>query len=758
MDSIQLPFPPLSDIPPQQAYRPGEPVDVTLLDEQVFAAGLLAFKVNEALVTLRSSSIRGIEVKDIVLRDLKQLFVPQPRKLIRLPPSLAAHDGVVMPPPQQEFELTLRNGPTLRAYTFSFRVDKNGLHLFPTEANNEYRHLFVPFHAIDSHRIGPLLGNALLQERAASETAVAAGLEEQRRRREQPIGEYLQSVQAVSAKQMEQALDRQKQTPRFRVGEVLVQDGAITQEQLTAALHEQQQSRRQPLGDILVALGLADDGAVRQTLAKKLGVPFVDLQQFDVDQQLLKLVPEELARKHHAVPLQMAEGRLVVALADPMQWEPLEAMQGCSKLPVEAVMATVPAISSALDKHYGGRRADPWFTPPVVERATPTLADGHESIVRFVNNLLLGALRAQANGLHIRPNANAVDVLFRINGTLQLQQSLEKKMLAPVVDGIKLLAHMNIAEHERSQDGRLRFDAGDSKVDFRVSVIPTVNGESVVIRVLDAQDAARSLDDLGLRPHDLSRLKELLRRSAGIVLITGGAGSGKSSTLYAALKKLVERHLHIISVEEPIEVDVTGVEQIQVNNAAGYTFDRALRNILRHDPDVIAVGEILDRDTAKVALESAMTGQLVLSTLPTHAAAGAIGRLLEMEIEPYLLGRALLGVLAQRLVRRNCPHCLEPEAIAEDTAARLGIASSVMFYRSRGCQACAGSGTVGRVLLYEFLPMTAAVRQLINEKRPAAQICAQAVRDGMVEIEHHAVELAKAGVISLDQACLVKLA
>jgi type IV pilus assembly protein PilB len=315
---------------------------------------------------------------------------------------------------------------------------------------------------------------------------------------------------------------------------------------------------------------------------------------------------------------------------------------------------------------------------------------------------------------------------------------------------------MNIAERRRPQDGRVRLKIGDRTIDFRVSVIPTVKGESVVIRVLEKSAKLQSLESLGFAGRDLSDLIDVLHRNAGIILVTGATGSGKSSTLYAALQKLVERNLHTISIEEPVESEIQGVEQIQVNNAAGYTFALALRNILRHDPDAIMVGEIRDQETAKIALESAMTGHLVLSTLHTNDAPSTIARLLEMGIEPYLLSAALLGIVSQRLVRLNCPHCLQPEVVPPEILERLNVKSDVKFSRSTGCTQCNNTGTGGRTLAYEFLRVTPTMRHMINEERPAAELREQANRDGMIDLGRHAVQMAETGRITLEQAYLVK--
>lgn len=770
-DSIQLPFPPLCVESPETAYKSGETVVVTLKDGAKLSGALIAFNHIEAIAVVRHDAPAGAELKKVRLQDIKVLHVQKSRKMTRLPPSLEARGDVVMPTEKQEFELLLDGGDRLRGHTFGFRVDQHGLHLFPVNKAGEYTHVFVPTIAIKERRIGPLLGKALVKDKLVTSGAIEATLAEQQKKRDVPIGEYLKSTAVVSTAELAEALKRQKSMPQMRLGEVLVSEKIITEQQLQVALQEQAKNRKVPLGEILVSSGLVSQHAIKRTLAKKMGIPFVDLHQFQIDLDIIKLVPEDIARQHKIMPLYIYDGRLVFAIEDPMQWEPVEALRFRTKMTVDAVMATDTDIAWAIDRYYGQQRSEELVEDmdlaSVIDdeseedgaTASKTEAEAQDKpIVRFVNNMLLDAVRAHASDIHVRPGAKSVDVLYRIHGELRLQNSINKNLLPPLASRIKIMGRMNIAERRRPQDGRIRLKTSDRTVDFRVSVIPTVNGESVVIRVLDKSKGLQSLEALGFHGSDLADLIDVLHRNAGIVLVTGATGSGKSSTLYAALQKLVERNLHTISIEEPVESEIAGVEQIQVNNAAGYTFALALRNILRHDPDAIMVGEIRDKETAKIALESAMTGHLVLSTLHTNDAPSTIGRLLEMEIEPYLLSAALLGVVSQRLVRLNCPHCLTPEQIAPDMAHRLGVDPGMVFHRSAGCKECGNTGNAGRTLAYEFMRATPAMRHLINEGRSAAELRKQANADGMTDLTRHAVQLAEQGKISLEQAYLVKQA
>lgn len=767
MGQIQLPLPPLCMAAPGEDRRT-EAVVVTYLDGRKLTGELVAFSLDDATFSVRVAG----ESTPLVIgcAETKLLQLTHARRVVKLQQTVADRSpGVIVPTEKQEFEILFKDGGKLSGKTFGFRVHRSGVHLFSGKVESEYFHLFVPFAAIKDYRIGPQIGQALVNEKLVTPTDLNSGLREQEKIRSQPIGEYLKSMVVVSAEELQAALARQKAMPSVRLGDVLIKEQIISQEQLDEALSQQEKNRKVPLGEILLTMKLITADALKQTLAKKLGIPFVDLRHFQVDPAVIKLVPEELARKLQVMPLYMCDGRLAFAIEDPMRWEAIEAVRFRTKIGTEAVMATAEDIRWAHGHYYGKPSDDLGFEgleeleelEVVVEEEEVSAAkakrEGEEKpVVRFVDSLLLDAVRQRASDIHIRPGSKEVDVLFRVDGTLKPIRSVSRTFLLPLVSRIKIMSSMNIAERRRPQDGRIRLKAGGRAIDFRVSVMPTVNGESVVMRVQDKGTAPKTLATLGFKEADQKDLIDMLHRNAGIILVTGATGSGKSSTLYAALQKLVERNLHVITVEDPVEAEVAGAEQIQVNNVAGYTFASALRNILRHDPDAIMVGEIRDKETAKIALESAMTGHLVLSTLHTNDAPSTINRLLEMGIEPFILGVSLLGVLSQRLVRVNCPYCSQPETVSPDIAQRLGVSADTEFQRGVGCAECNNTGCSGRTTAYELLRITPEIRRMINEERSAAELRQAANAQGMIDLTQHAVELAKQGKISLEQAYLVK--
>jgi type IV pilus assembly protein PilB len=378
-------------------------------------------------------------------------------------------------------------------------------------------------------------------------------------------------------------------------------------------------------------------------------------------------------------------------------------------------------------------------------------------IVRLVNTLLADAVSRRASDIHIRPGQKTFEVLFRINGTLVPVRRLRRALLPPVVGRIKILASMNSAEHRLPQDGRIRITESGAGIDLRISIIPSQFGESVVIRVLARTADMRSLDAIGFERTDLARLRDLLRRSMGIVLVTGPTGSGKTTTLYAALQEVVRQNVNIITVEDPIEYELENVIQIQVNPAIDFGFPKALRHILRHDPDVILIGEMRDYETAKIAVESALTGHLVFSTLHTNDAPSALVRLIEMGVEPYLIRSAVIGVLAQRLVRTNCPHCREVEPVDRLMRTNLDLGPEETFWHGVGCDHCHGTGFAGRQAIYELLVMDKSIAERVDVGVSADVHRVSALASGMSSLPANGIKLARTGAVSLAEiyrACM----
>ncbi len=548
--------------------------------------------------------------------------------------------------------------------------------------------------------------------------------------------------------------------PDRHLGEFLTEDGLITEMQLQTVLKEKANNPHIRLGKLLVQMGFVSPTQVSIALGKKFGIPFVQLREFEISPEVMKLVPTDLALQYNALPLAEVDGLLILAMEDPMDWEARDIIRFHVNRMVEAVIASAQDISLTLSEYYSHQQ-DIEMLGEVELDLLPQREDELDSdelarlveqkpIVRMINSLLQQAVMRAASDINIRPEKDRVNVYFRIDGKLQFVRSLNRQMLLPLVTRIKVIGQMDIAEHHLPQDGHARMKRGANEVDLRLSIIPTVSGESVVIRILDTEVGLKPLTAIGFDARELRILRDLVNRSFGIFLVTGPTGSGKSTTLYSVLNELKKKGPHIITVEDPVEYHMDGVEQIQVMNTR-------LRHILRHDPDVIMVGEIRDMETARIANKAALTGHTVLSTLHTNDAASSITRLLDMGIEPYLLSATMLGGMAQRLIRLNCKHCARPVRADADILEELGLAADETFYQGEGCPSCNNSGYHGRVAVCELLPVTNRIRRLITAGVDAQTIKQAAVDEGMVTLTEHALQLARQGKTSLEEVYAIRL-
>jgi type IV pilus assembly protein PilB len=588
-----------------------------------------------------------------------------------------------------------------------------------------------------------------------------------------------------TADSLDELIRRFHDQPRPRsthTGQILVDMGIITPEQLETALALKHEAPKRRIGEILLAEGYVTPHQLAQALARRFQVPFVGLENFEVEPQALALLPEPVALKLGVLPLALSGERLVVAFPDPTDLDAINTVSFLSGHAVEPVVAPVSAISQLQEYHYSQAQTREVIadTDSRLQDLIEQSGDGLESlgrgqptspnleqlerqanelpIVRLVKNIILNAIIREASDIQLRPEEEAIRVFYRIDGRLYEQETIRKHLLRRVVSRIKILGQMDIAERRLPQDGHATMMRQGRPVDLRISIIPTVNGESVVIRILDKDMGLKPLADLGLPETERKRLEEIIARRQGMLLVTGPTGSGKSTTLYSLLNELRRGEPHIVTVEDPVEYAMEGVEQIQVAPKAGFTFAQALRHILRHDPDVIMVGEIRDRETAEVAMKAALTGHLVLSTLHTNDAASAVARLRDMGIPPYLISATLLGVMAQRLVRRNCPECLAPAAEMDGgIRQRLGLADGETFYRSGGCPSCGDRGYRGRQLVPEVLTMDNNLRDGINADLPYQDLRRLARDGGMATLSDNALDLARDGTTSLEEAFAVRL-
>ncbi len=514
------------------------------------------------------------------------------------------------------------------------------------------------------------------------------------------------------------------------------------------------------------ALG-EDAGEPAYETARRLGLPLIRLDDIAADHDALKLLPPEHARRLRAVPLRIAKSLVAVAMEDPGSPDAQRVLDFLSRERVLPLVASPVQIREAIARHYDQveDRAMARQLGLATNMDDDQLPSEQEAqrlarempVVSMVHNLIAEAVERRASDIHLRPAEHATDVLYRIDDELVPVRRVSRALHPAVVSRIKVLASMDLAEHRRPQDGRttFRLNSGNN-VDLRISLLPSVYGESIVVRLLDTAEGLWNLDQLGLTEADRQRIDDVMARSHGMFLATGPTGCGKSTTLYAMLLELRKQRINILTIEDPVEFHIADVQQMQVNRAAGFTFASAMRNFLRHDPDVIMVGEIRDRETADIAVESALTGHLLLSTLHTNTAATTVTRLLDLGVESYLLRTSLLAVISQRLVRLTCKHCRVEEPVDLHMRGELGVGANEVFYTGRGCHHCDGLGVFRRQAVYELMVISPRLRQLIVPGADTDALHAAAIAEGMVTITQAAIILARSGAISLAEAWRVR--
>lgn len=551
-----------------------------------------------------------------------------------------------------------------------------------------------------------------------------------------------------------------KRQERKRLGDLLVEAGLITEAQLQEAL--QQKAPGQKLGDALLQRGYITEQQLIEVLEFQLGIPHVSLYRYPIDPKLTNLIPKEFAKRNMVMPLKAEGDRLLVAMADPMDFFVIDDLRLSTGFHIETAIASKDDILRAINKYYDIDESMEDFlrmtpTQETVEEERVTEEDS--PIVRLVNQILQLAIEQRASDIHIDPQETKVLIRYRVDGVLRTDRALPKHMQSVLTARIKILANMDITEHRVPQDGRIKMNINFHPVDLRVSTLPTVYGEKIVMRVLDLGAALNDIQKLGFNKLNLQRFIELIERPTGIVLITGPTGSGKSSTLYAALNRLNSEEVNIITIEDPVEYQLEGINQIQVNPNVGLTFAHGLRSILRQDPNIIMVGEIRDRETAEVAIRASLTGHLVLSTLHTNDALSTVTRLIDMGIEPFLVATSLAGVVSQRLVRRVCRDCQyeqEPTKRESEIFARRGIKIEKVI-RGRGCPTCNMTGYKGRIAIHELLVMTDDMRRVILNHEPFSKLRELAIKNKMIFLIDDGLLKVKQGITTLEEVLKVAI-
>jgi len=783
-ENFEWPVPAFYELPAGQHFVGDEPAFLILARGQRITGSLTRFLPTHGIVEFLPS--RGRVNLDVPLADIVQLRLTRPL-IFRQRPSTLGERGIELDQPsqQQPFTIELTNGETLSGETVGFEIQSAGLFLYLVNYGNSILRVFIPALAIRSRQIGKRIGEILVQSNLVTDTQVRSGLERQKALREQKLGDLLTEERVISEDQLRVALERQRSMPMVRLGEALVSTGIITEIQLEAALMLQKQNRKKMLGDILLEAGHVTRQDLFRALSQKLGIPSVDLKNFDIDPAVLKLVPASLVQELNVFPLCLDGQALVVAMVNPLDPTPFERIRFITQRTVTPVMATAEDIAEQIRLYYspqsGAAQIEDLATLLSSEaegKAAPDeqpVTESDSTLVRLVSKMILDAHATGVSDIHVETNAGKknVRVRFRRDGVLEDYLQLPAKFSGAIVSRIKIMASLDIAEKRRGQDGRINFQHfGPARIDLRVAIIPTMDGfEDAVLRILGVGEPM-PLDKLGLRAPVREAVQALLTKPHGLILVCGPTGSGKTTTLHSLLGVLNVPNRKIWTAEDPVEIAQAGLRQVQVNTRIGWTFAAAMRSFLRADPDIVMVGEMRDAETAAIAIEASLTGHLVFSTLHTNSAPEAIVRLLEMGMDPFNFSDSLAGVLAQRLTRKLCGKCktaapfgadevadlaaeycydtpLQPAEVAAEWRERF--AGDMHRYASAGCEECKQTGYRGRMGLHELLIATPDVRGLAQRRAPASEVRRRAIEDGMRTLKQDGIEKCLLGMTDLAE-------
>ena len=544
-----------------------------------------------------------------------------------------------------------------------------------------------------------------------------------------------------------------------RLGDLLVEYGYVSSEDLQRAVALQKQNGGK-LGEVLLQLGHVTEADISSILEVQLGIPRVEIEKLHISPEIPRLINERLARRHTLIPVDLSDSILTVAMADPLNIFAMDDIQLTTGLDVKPVIATRKEILNAIGLHYEKASAEKaleefseTFDVDLGEDIDEEMLSNVRSapVVKLLDSITKQAVKMRASDIHIEPQEHNIRIRFRVDGELQEIMSPEKASHGAIVTRIKIMGRMNIAEKRVPQDGRVELIIDGRPVDMRISILPTVFGEKVVIRLLDRGSILMSKRDLGFSDKNLEVFDKIIQHPHGIVLVTGPTGSGKTTTLYAVLQELNKINRNIITVEDPVEYRLSGINQSQVNVKAGLTFASGLRSILRQDPDIIMVGEIRDHETAEIAVRAAITGHLVLSTIHTNDSVSTISRLVDMGIEPFMVSSSVVGIMAQRLVKRICTNCKTSYLPNPQERILLGLENGAVLYRGAGCNACNQTGYRGRIGIHEILPMYEDIKALIDRREPLDKVRALASQHGMVTLRESCCQLVHAGVTTVEE-------
>jgi type II secretory ATPase GspE/PulE/Tfp pilus assembly ATPase PilB-like protein len=784
---------------------------IDLLDKNTVTGKLIRFSPEEARVLIHPFNSKEHQI--IAFNEIKNLQILSPASIVAEQNFLASRaQEAFSPSEKQAYHIDFIDGTSVAGETSGYVYNEAGLYIFPVLKDSMIEKHFIPSFSIKDYQIGMPIGDILIEEKHATSTDIETALDHQKELRSKRIGDYLNEHQIISAEQLHQAITHQESRPVLKLGEALKELELLNDAQLEEALKKQKENRNLRLGQILINMGIVDERTLKGTLAKKLGIPYVDLVKFNFDPNAIRLISRSLAQKYTLMPLCMHDGMLVIAFEDPMNYKAIDEIRFVTQMNVLPAMAAREDILQAIDEYYAS--AADWYHEEsshavknddgsiefnLADLSTgddlanrlfeedksshkevddEPIAESDNTLVQLVNKMIMDAVKEKVSDIHIEtyPDKKNTIVRFRKDGTLLPYIEIPANFRNALVSRIKIMCQLDISERRKPQDGKLDFQQfGPKKVELRVATIPTSNGmEDIVMRVLSSSKPL-AIKQLGLSEDALNSLQNMIVKPHGLILVCGPTGSGKTTTLHSLLGHINTSERKIWTAEDPIEITQVGLRQVQVNAKIGWTFANAMRSFLRADPDVIMVGEMRDEETTKTGIEASLTGHLVLSTLHTNSAPESIVRMLDMGMDPFNFADALVGILAQRLAKALCPHCKESyepeqaeiEALADEYVLNTNLSASTVLeqwqakhqpfvlHKVKGCKACNNTGYKGRVGLYELMTVTPSLRHLIQKRSPVSEITDDAIANGMKTLKQDGIMKVLQGETDITQVRVV---
>ena len=795
LESTLFTPPPTGDSGAEDLSPEGESIELFLRDKRKITGKFLEFENSRQRIKL------SLEVKDksatvfFKLDEIKMLHLLSKREwTAERGFGESTVDVLSQHGEKLEFKVQFTDGKAFSGDAFGFRVNSYGLCLFAAHGESVFSTYFVPHSAMESYEVGPRIGEVLVREKLVSEEDLNNYLGIQEAQRNRPIGDYLSSNMLVSVEEVEKALELQKAFPNLKLGEILLSENLISEAQLEKALEEQKSNREKPLGQILVEAGVVTQKDIQLGLAKKLGIPFVDLRKFPADPAACRLIPESVARKHQVLPLFELDKRLAVALTDPLDYKLLEVLQFHAGKIIDPVFALEEDLERGIELAYKGAGLSEILSDEYLWEETPEESDTEAAreiegvggvIIKLVNKLIMDAYLDHASDIHIEPRGGRDKTLvrFRRDGVLRNYYEVPAHLRHALIARIKVMANLDISVKRKPQDGKISFGKfSPTHIDLRVATIPTAGGEEDVVLRLLGSNKPIPLDNLGLSARDRQTVDRIVQKPYGLFPVCGPTGSGKTTSLHSILGAINTPERKIWTAEDPIEITQVGLRQVQMHPGIGLTFAAAMRSFLRADPDVIMVGEMRDTETTHIGIEASLTGHLVLTTLHTNSAPESIVRLIDMGMDPFNFADALLGIMSQRLVRTLCKECKKADKAGEEELQLLAhefaqpfspelpeelvdeeaIISrwrktwgddngDVTIFRATGCDVCDGGGYRGRMGIYELLEATPAIKKLIIESAPVSRVLEVGLKEGMRTLKQDGIEKILQGHTDLTQ-------